>query len=147
MTLEDFESQINSSSCFLEGRYSDLFEWVFSQYEQSRIEATAETGGDMLLFQWGTYDWGMGKAFEIDLTRQTIDDLDDVDEQTDSMRQLHITLRFQDNQATSELAEGNKWCSHASEIAPFRKSVSQSEVFYWLKSHDPISVKVVLERV
>jgi hypothetical protein len=95
MTLEDFESRINSSSCFLEGRYSELFEWVFSQYEQSRIEATAETDGDMLLFQWGTYDWGMGKSFEIDLTRQTIDDLDDVDAQTDSMRQLHITLKFE----------------------------------------------------
>jgi len=101
----------------------------------------------MLLFQWGTYDWGRGKAFEIDLTRQTIDDLDDVDAQTDSMRQLHITLKFEHSLATSELGEGNQWCSQRSEIASFRESISQSEVFHWLRSQDPSSVEVSLEQV
>lgn len=26
----------------------------------------------MLLFQWGTYDWGHGPHFEVDLTRELI---------------------------------------------------------------------------
>ena len=26
----------------------------------------------MLLYQWGTYDWGEGKYFQIDITRQFI---------------------------------------------------------------------------
>ena len=35
--------------------------------------------GDMLLYQWGTYDWGAGESFEFDITRQLIfaDDEDD----------------------------------------------------------------------
>ena len=28
--------------------------------------------GDMLLYQWGAYDWGEGESFEFDITRQLI---------------------------------------------------------------------------
>ena len=28
--------------------------------------------GDMLLFQWGIYDWGQGESFEYNITRQLI---------------------------------------------------------------------------
>lgn len=31
-----------------------------------------ESDGDMLLFQWGTHDWGNGPMFEVDITRQFI---------------------------------------------------------------------------
>ena len=46
---------------------------------------------DMLLFQWGTYDWGDGEHFEIDLVRQVIvpDEADD-----DAIWQLHLTYHL-----------------------------------------------------
>ena len=33
-----------------------------------------ESDGDMLLFQWGTYDWGEGTSFQYEVTRQFIVD-------------------------------------------------------------------------
>src|SRR5690554_5476422 len=41
---------------------------------------------DMLLFQWGTYDWGEGERFEIDLVRQVM--------VNEAIWQLHLTYRY-----------------------------------------------------
>jgi hypothetical protein len=70
----------------------------------------------MLLFQWGTYDWGSGKHFEVDVTRQVIfpDEADD-----DALWQLHLTYRAAPSPERTALGSGNRWCSSHTEVAEF----------------------------
>jgi hypothetical protein len=63
--------------------------------------------GDMLLFQFGTYDLGRGRHFRFDLTRQLrwTDDEDD-----DRIYQLHLTFLLTPTPASDALGRGNRWC-------------------------------------
>lgn len=75
---------------------------------------------DMLLFQWGTYDWGDGEHFEIDLVRQVIvpDEEDD-----DAIWQLHLTYRYSASAERALLGSGNRWWSSPHETADFTRFV------------------------
>ena len=56
---------------------ADGCEAVFDFYRDLRPRGHVfeqEKSSDMLLFQWGTYDWGMGEHFEFNLTRQLVGD-------------------------------------------------------------------------
>jgi hypothetical protein len=50
----------------------DLTWRVFQQFATESVEdcEPPEHDGDLLLAQFGTYDWGSGEYFELDLTRQ-----------------------------------------------------------------------------
>ena len=44
---------------------------MFSSYRSASADGCdISSDGDMLLFPWGTFDWGDGDYFEIDVTRQ-----------------------------------------------------------------------------
>lgn len=50
---------------------ADGFRLMLDGYRDIRVEGCdLEADGDMLLFQWGTYDFGTGETFELNLTRQ-----------------------------------------------------------------------------
>ena len=74
-----------------------------------------EHQGDMLLFQWGTYDWGRGKHFKVDITRQLIRGGGD----DENIWQLHLTYYFLPSDALSALGSGNRWCKTPSELPAF----------------------------
>lgn len=80
--------------------------------------------GDMLLFQWGTYDWGKGRAFECDITRQFITGGEDED-----IWQLHFTIRFRSSDALSALGAGSRWCGSREELAEFAAFVYGTQAF------------------
>jgi hypothetical protein len=47
----------------------DSIEAMFDFYRSTRAEdCSFESDGDSLLFQSGTYDWGPGPQFELDIT-------------------------------------------------------------------------------
>lgn len=75
---------------------------------------------DMLLFQWGTYDWGEGKRFEIDLVRQVM--LPD-EEDDDAIWQLHLTYRYPAPVELAAFGSGDRWCQSPSEAADFLRFV------------------------
>jgi hypothetical protein len=80
----------------------------------------------MLLFQWGTFDWGEGPRFELDITRQFIED----DEQDDdAISQLCLTFRFEPTAERDALGDGNRWCDGLAEIAGFRQFAMSSAAF------------------
>lgn len=55
-------------------------------YSDERAEGCQiEEDGDMLLFQWGVYDWGEREHFEVNITRQFIEIGREDDEDEDSM--------------------------------------------------------------
>lgn len=61
---------------------------------------------DMLLYQWGTYDWGNGKYFELDITRQFIEaELED----DDAISQLSLTYKYQPSAELDALGTSNCW--------------------------------------
>ena len=85
------------------------FEAMLAFYENERAsECDLDADGDMLLFQWGTYDWdGHGAHFEVGIARQFIAS----GAEDDEIWQLHVTFRAEPDDVTAALASGNRWCS------------------------------------
>jgi len=85
-----------------------------------------EEEGDMLLFQWGCYDWGDGESFEFDVTRQLIW-LDGDDEH--AIWQLSLTFRFEADAGLRALGDGYRWCGAPSALEPFVEFVTGSSAW------------------
>jgi hypothetical protein len=81
-------------------------------------------GGDMLLYQWGTYDWGDGPSFQFDITRQLIAVAGSDD---DDIWQLSVTLHFEPSAATQAVGADDQWCHHPDELEEMRRFILASE--------------------
>lgn len=122
-----------------------------------------EDGGDMLLFQIGTYDWGQGRWFELDITRQVADlehlyegedDDDDEDEFTDddghrqaALSQLNLTWRFPPTPELDAIEAENRWLDRAVFEARFLQFVEDSLARTRLGDRVAVSVDLDHERV
>jgi hypothetical protein len=90
-------------------------------YREERVEGcNVEADGDMLLYQWGTYDWGEGESFELDITSQLIVG----DGEDDGIFQLSLTFKFQSAESLRQLGEGNRWCHSPGEVEEFQSFIS-----------------------
>jgi len=98
-----------------------------------------EQDGDMLLFQWGAYDWGDGEHFEFDLTRQFI--VEDADGD-DGMSQLSLTLQFPPSDALRALSSGNRWCHTPAGLGEFEAFIRGSEAYRVLEHLPPAKVAI-----
>ena len=98
----------------------------------------AGESNDMLLFQWGIYDWGNGAAYEVDLTRQFIESSMQHD---DAISQLRLTFYFSPSPALEALDNGNRWCENRESLAEFRRFVLASP-YLALTLASPQRVKV-----
>jgi len=133
---------------FLHARGVDLaslsprraFECVTSFFRDARVaDCDTEMDGDMLLFQWGTYDWGRGARFEFDVTRQLIPRGGD----DDDIWQLHLTVRFELDDDLRSLGAGNRWCHSVDQLEAFAAFVVGNEPF--LSVADRAGGRVALE--
>lgn len=148
MRIEEIEKLINDSEPLRLGDGPELLSLVVSLYEKQRIEGTEiEEDGDMLLFQWGTYDWGKGNFFEIDLTRQTMLAIDDPDDASESMRQLRTTLLFTPTSETQKIGEGNQWCSSPDSVEQFLEFIKSSVAFTWITKNTAHKICIELGHV
>jgi hypothetical protein len=113
-------------------------------YESVRAEDVVglDEDGDMLLFQWGTYDWGEGPFFIYDLTRQLI--LEGSADDDASIWQLNCELRYSGGPDTEPLGEGGEWCSSPSELDDFRSMIASAAATAYAQTNDPISVELRL---
>jgi len=109
---------------------------------QRADDCDPEADGDMLLFQWGTYDWGNGRFFEFDLTRQFITGEDQEDE---DIWQLSLTLRYLPNDELLSLDSGNQWCANPTpeSINSFESFIRNSAVYETARRNK--SAKVILD--
>jgi hypothetical protein len=113
---------------------ADGCEAVFDFYRELRPRGRVfeqQKGADMLLLQWGTYDWGAGEHFGFNLTRQLIGE-GPVD---DAMRQLGLTFEFQPDNELRALGIGDKWCDSLSALLEFRDYVYRSPAFTTCSAH------------
>jgi hypothetical protein len=117
-----------------------LIDW----YTEARVEdaAAVDHDGDMLLLQWGTYDWGSGRAFEVDITRQLLLAPEEGD---DAIWQLGLTFRYLPDVATGALAKGHQWCYQPSDAAEFSTLVSKHPVLDFTDAAASIERKLRLE--
>lgn len=69
--------------------------------EERADDCDLEEDGDMLLFQWGLFDWGKGEFLEINITRQFIGDAEEP-------RQLSLTFQFDPACALKGLKDGKE---------------------------------------
>lgn len=82
-----------------------------------------DKSGDMLLYQWGTYDWGHGNWFELDLTRQFMFG----DSEDENIWQLSLTYRFRPTPTLTAIGKSNRWCHLPDELHEFWSFVSTSD--------------------
>ena len=78
---------------------------------------------DLLLFQYGTYDWGEGRFFEVDFTRQycrLISGLGDCE-----ITQQHFTFYFDPTDFT-EVAAFSVWSNACPDLSDFQSTITNS---------------------
>lgn len=115
-------------------------ELMLRHYATLRVlGCSTDDDGDMLLFQWGTYDWGAGLHFEFDLTRQFI--LDGADGDV-GISQLSLTLHFPASDDLRRLGSGDRWCHAPGDLEEFRAFVLGSDVYRALEQQPPAKVLV-----
>ena len=71
-----------------------------------------EDDDDMLLFQWGTYDWSQGEHFSFNITRQLITG----EAEDDDIWQLSLDFKFPPSEALTISGSGNRWCNSLAKL-------------------------------
>jgi hypothetical protein len=120
-------------------------ELMLDFYRDVRVEGCPlEEDGDMLLFQWGTYDWGQGLSFECDITRQFGESALEGD---DALSQLRFTFHFTPSADFDALKEGNRWCYTPEELPDFEKFVVGTDVYRTVAKLRASNVTMIYNRV
>ena len=119
---------------------NELFEAVCDLYRDIRVLDFMGEDQDMLLYQYGIYDWGQGEKFELDLTRQFMSSDGEVS-------QLKSTLFFEPTSELRSIPEKIEWCSSPSELDEFIQSIQCSNGYIACRSENPTSIVVEYESV
>ncbi len=91
---------------------------------------------DMLLFQYGTYDWdGKGAAFDLDLTRQV------PNPEEEEFFQLRLTLRYRPGDI-GDLKSFNLWSINSPSLTEWVSSIKQSEGYVRASNAIPFEYNV-----
>ncbi len=114
-------------------------EAMLTCYAEERAGGSLFEGDrDRLLFQWGTYDWGAGPAFEVDITRQVVR----TDTKEKQIWQLRLVFRFEPSVGIAA-GERNRWCGSLGELANFRKFMIRSAALKAVAGQCPTSVELL----
>ncbi len=107
----------------------DAVDLMATFYREVRAaDCDLDADGDMLLFQWGVYDWGEGESFEYDITRQLVPEpIGEDEDYGDFIGQLSLTLKFPPSASLREIKAGNRWCYRPAELDEFLSFVRESE--------------------
>lgn len=116
----------------------DGIEAMLAFYRNERADdCSLDDDGDMLLFQWGTYDWGRGPELELDITRQFVTG----DGEDDGIWQLSLTFFF----PQSVIASGDRWCHSPVEIDDFASFVRSHGAYAAVAQAAPVRVELDFE--
>ncbi len=113
-------------------------------YREVRADdCDSDADGDMLLFQWGIYEWGGGESFTYGITRQ----LSPQEDGEDFIGQLSLTLGFPPSESLREIGTGNRWCYHPAELDEFLSFVEGSGVTRAVSGLGPATTSLAYENV
>lgn len=114
-------------------------------YRGQRADGCAlDDDGDMLLFQWGTYDFGDGESFQLGITRQFI--VADA-EGDDAISQLSLTFHYQPSPTLAKLGRGERWCATPSELDAFEKFIVRSQACRSVADAKPAKIALAYDAV
>jgi hypothetical protein len=117
-----------------------LIENALAFYRSVRAAGLADTpDADMLLFQWGVFDWGKGPSFELDLTRQFIGAGASGD---DAISQLRCTAHFVPSLELRAIPVSNRWCGSVAAIEAYSGFIYDSAAFRAVASATPQSIAI-----
>jgi hypothetical protein len=96
-------------------------------YREERADGCRfESDADMLLYEWGTYDWGPGEFFDLSITRQLAHDSSGEDE---DIWQLQLVFKFSPTDPLRALQHGSRWCHDLGELEAFERFLRASAAF------------------
>jgi hypothetical protein len=95
--------------------------------------------GDMLLCQWGIYDWGKGEKFDFNLTRQFISFGGLVD---NSMSQMRLTFRFAVTRELQSIPADNRWFHKRAELHAFKSFALAEQLVAQIQPHHPQEIEL-----
>lgn len=105
-------------------------------------DCDSERDGDMLLFQWGTYDWGGGANFSVNITRQFIAG----EGEDDDIFQLGLTFKWPPSEDFAALGSGNRWCRIRADLPLFWIYLRGNLVFQTMADRRPQEVEIRYEQ-
>ena len=119
----------------------DLSGQLFEGISVEGISAADDADHDMLLFQYGVYDWGdeLGEHFSLDITRQflTPEDYEPY--------QLRFTLIYAP-EAFRGMKSYNCWSTDCKSIEDFAAYVKTTEGFVLANEKTPLSYKLAFSQ-
>lgn len=120
-----------------------VFATMLRFYAEVRVDG-CDPGDDedMLLLDWGSYDWGDGRAYEIDLTRQLVLPGGGAEE---DLRELHVVYRFPNTGTLATIPQGNDWWGSPDRIGEFEEALTGNEALAAAADAEPQSVEIYFE--
>ncbi len=96
-----------------------LIEAMVGWYQDVRVVDAVglDQDGDMVLFQFGVFDFGTGPSFQYDLTRQLVVP----GSADDGIWQLSATVHYPVSVSAEDLGRGSRWCPDPAEAAEFKR--------------------------
>lgn len=95
---------------------------------------------DMLLFQYGVFDWGEGEFFELDITRQFIAAGQEDD---DAISQLRCTTKFESTTELRSIQSWNIWCQKPADLTEFREGIFASRGYQAALMAKPVQREIL----
>jgi len=140
----DFENQQRTLQAIVDGLgtpdVARLIQAMLGYYRDQRVDGVELDGdGDMLLFQWGTYDWGEGEFFDFEIVRQLIDP------EEYEIFQLMLTMKFESTDTLKKLGDGNEWCEHPEGLDDFERFIQDSQPYKQLSKQSPLQIEISLD--
>ncbi|HXC39709.1 MAG TPA: hypothetical protein VN667_12270 [Burkholderiales bacterium] len=122
-----------------------MVELVLDFYRDVRASGLSKSDtADMLLYQWGVFDWGQGENFEFDITRQfiSVGGIGD-----DAISQLRCTAYFRPTANLRAITAKNRWCDSVADLNFFQSFIRSSDAFAAVKEEEPSHVKIEWNKV
>lgn len=110
------------------------FDWVEKNHQDA----------DMLLFQYGVYDWGQGENFEVNITRQLMGGLDEDGDH--ELYQLGLTL-FYKPEKYKGISMFGKWSMDSGTIAEYVNEIKATEGYLRACLDIPTGVEIFTQLV
>lgn len=134
-------TQIETGKVLDPDAFIELSKMLFEDIKVKGIETEKDEENDMLLFQYGTYDWGgeLGNHFSFDITRQFA-------KKNFDMYQLSFTLIF-DPIHFIELESYNSWSSDFENIEKWIENIKTTEGYNAAAKHSARTYKLGFTRL
>lgn len=125
-----------------EDPHAKVFDTMLGYYAAVRVNG-CDPGDDedMLLVDWGSYDWGDGRAYEVDLSRQVILP----GRNDEAVVQLHIVYRFPNIGDIAKVAAGNDWWGTPASVDEFAEALKSNPALALAADAESLSVEIYLE--